>query len=64
MPEVCPKYPSTRKNLESSLQPVAIYTMGLDIVGPFLRARGNRRWLIIGTDYFTKWVEDESFSNI
>jgi len=54
MPEVCSKYPSTRENLESSLQPMAIYTMGLDIVGPFPRETGNRRWLITRTDYFTK----------
>ena len=37
---------------------------GLDIVGPFLRATGNKRWLFVGTDYFTKWVKVEPFSNI
>ena len=37
---------------------------GLDIVGPFLQAIGNRRWLFIGTDYFTKWVEVEPLANI
>lgn len=37
---------------------------GLDIVGPFPRAAGNRRWLFVGNDYFTKWVEAEPFSNI
>ena len=62
MPEVCSKYPSTKRNLESSHQPIAIYTMGLDIVGPFPRAMENRRCLIIRTDYFTKWVEDEHTS--
>ena len=25
---------------------------------------GNQRWLLIGTDYFMKWVEAESLSNI
>ena len=25
---------------------------------------GNRRWLLVGTDYFTKWVETEPLSNI
>ena len=33
----------------------------LDIVGPFSRVAGNRRWLLIGIDYFTKWVEAEPF---
>ena len=37
---------------------------GLDIVGPFLRAVGNKRYLPVGTDYFTKWVEIEPLANI
>ena len=37
---------------------------GLDIVGPFPRAVGNQRWLIVGTNYFTKWVEAEPLSYI
>ena len=36
----------------------------MDIVGPFPKAVGNRRWLLVGTDYFTKWVEAESLANI
>ena len=30
---------------------------GLDIVGPFPKAIGNKKYLLVGTDYFTKWVE-------
>ena len=37
---------------------------GLDIVGPFPKAAGNWRWNMIGTNYFTKWVEAEPLSNI
>ena len=37
---------------------------GLDIVGPFPKAAGNKRYLLVGTDYFTKWVEAEPLSNI
>ena len=37
---------------------------GLDIVGPFLKAVGNKKYLLVGTDYFTKWVEAESLANI
>ena len=36
----------------------------LDIAGPFLQAIGNRRWIFIGTDYFTKWVKVEPLANI
>ncbi|XP_065622281.1 uncharacterized protein LOC136064453 [Quercus suber] len=37
---------------------------GLDIVGPFPKAAGNRKYLLVGTDYFTKWVEAEPLANI
>ena len=36
----------------------------MDIVGPFPKATGNRRWLLVGTNYFTKWVKAEPLSNI
>ena len=32
---------------------------GLDIVGSFPKAVGNKRYLLVGTNYFTKWVEAE-----
>ena len=37
---------------------------GLDIMGPFPRGSGNRRFLLVDTDYFTKWVEAVSLVNI
>ena len=37
---------------------------GLNIVGLFPKAVGNRRWLVVGTDYFTKWVEAKPLSNM
>ena len=37
---------------------------GLDIVGPFPRAVGNKRYFLVSTDYFTKWVEAEPLTNI
>ena len=37
---------------------------GLDIIGPFPKAVGNKKYLIVGTDYFTKWVEAEPLANI
>ena len=36
----------------------------MDIVGPFPRASGQRKFLLILTDYFTKWVEAEAFAEI
>ena len=37
---------------------------GLDILGPFPKAVGNKKFLLVGTDYFTKWVEAEALANI
>ena len=33
-------------------------------MGPFLKAAGNKTYLVVGTDYFTKWVEGEPLANI
>ena len=37
---------------------------GLDIVGPFPKAVGNKKYLLVGTNYFTKWVEAKPLANI
>ena len=37
---------------------------GLDIVGAFPKVAGNKRYLLVDTDYFTKWVEAEPLANI
>ena len=46
----------------SSSSPFAQW--GLDIVGSFPRATTNWRWLLVGIDYFTKWVEAKLLANI
>ena len=46
----------------SSLWPFAQW--GLDIVGPFPWAIGNRRFVPVAIDYFTKWVEAKALANI
>lgn len=37
---------------------------GLDIVGPFPKAARNKKYLLVGTNYFTKWVEAKPLANI
>ena len=37
---------------------------GLDIVGPFPKVTGNKKYLLVSIDYFTKWVEAEPLVNI
>ena len=31
---------------------------------PFPKVAGNRRWMLVDTDYFTKWVKTEPLANI
>ena len=33
-------------------------------MGPFSKAVGNKKYLLVDTDYFTKWVEAEPLANI
>ena len=43
---------------------MAFCTVGAGYYKTFPRATGNRRWLLVGTDYFTKWVEAKPLANI
>ena len=52
------------KELNPLSSPWLFAEWGLHIVGPLPRAPGNKRFLIVATDYFTKWVEAEPLSNI
>ena len=36
----------------------------MDLLGPFPLALGQRRFLIVGVDYFTKWLEAEPLASI
>ena len=64
MPKICTKY----NQLGGVLNPLSSHwpfaQWGLDIVGPFPKAAGNKRYLLVSTDYFTKWVEAEPLANI
>ena len=37
---------------------------GLDIVGSFPKVAGNKRYLLVDIDCFTKWVEAKPLANI
>ena len=66
MPAVLTKYTPARGGgvLNPLSSPWPFAQWGLDIVGPFPKAVGNKKYLIVGTDYFTKWVEAEPLANI
>ena len=44
--------------------PLPFAQWGLDIVGPFPKVARNKRYLLVGIDYFTKWVKAEPLANI
>ena len=37
---------------------------GLDIIGPFSTAVRQLKFLVVGINYFTKWVETEALATI
>ncbi|XP_073022575.1 uncharacterized protein [Primulina eburnea] len=44
--------------------PLPFAQWGMDLVGPFPLATGQRKFLIVAVDYFTKWVEAEALAKI
>ena len=52
------------KELTSMTTPWPFTQWGLDIVGPFPTGIRQLKFLIMGIDYFTKWVEAEALATI
>ncbi|KAL0401635.1 UNVERIFIED_CONTAM: hypothetical protein Slati_4193400 [Sesamum latifolium] len=50
--------------LTTMLSPCPFMQWGMDIVGPFPLAVGQRKFLLVAIDYFTKWVEAEPLARI
>ena len=59
-----PKIHQPARELNQLSSPWPFAQWSLDIVGPLPRAPGNKKFLIVATDYFTKWVEAEPLSHI
>ena len=64
MSKICMKYTPTRRISEPPLQSLAFCTMGLGYFGPSTKATANKKYLLDGTNYFTKWVKAEPLANI
>ena len=52
------------KELTSMTAPWLFAQWGLDIMGPFPTAVRQLKFLVVGIDYFTKWVEAEALTTI
>ncbi|XP_048493207.1 uncharacterized protein LOC125493742 [Beta vulgaris subsp. vulgaris] len=46
------------------LFPLPFAKWGMDILGPFPIAAGQKKFVIVAVDYFTKWVEAEAMRDI
>ncbi|KAL0294042.1 UNVERIFIED_CONTAM: hypothetical protein Sradi_6906300 [Sesamum radiatum] len=64
MPKAFPSHTSTGGTLTTMLSPCPFIQWGIDIVGPFPLATGQRKFLLVAIDYFTKWVEPEPLARI
>ncbi|XP_057724147.1 uncharacterized protein LOC130940113 [Arachis stenosperma] len=52
------------EELISITSPRPFAKWGLDLLGPFPQAPGQVKYLIVGVDYFTKWIEAEPLATI
>ncbi|KAK3031150.1 hypothetical protein RJ639_035148 [Escallonia herrerae] len=50
--------------LTSIVSPIPFAVWGMDLLGPFPMASGQRRFVIVAIEYFTKWTEAESLATI
>ncbi|KZV35137.1 hypothetical protein F511_06843 [Dorcoceras hygrometricum] len=64
----CQEHANLHHQPATLLQPLAtplpFAQWGMDLVGPFPQATGQRKFLIVAVDYFTKWVEAEPLARI
>jgi hypothetical protein len=44
-------------NLQNMTTPWPFHTWGLDLIGPIGPASGGHIWILVATEYFSKWVE-------
>ena len=52
------------KELTPMMVPWPFAQWGLDIMGPFPTVVRQLKFLVVGIDYFTKWVEAKALANI
>ncbi|XP_017237355.1 uncharacterized protein LOC108210538 [Daucus carota subsp. sativus] len=57
-----PRQPPTMPS--SILSPIPFAMWGIDIMGPFPKAKNEVQYVMVGIDYMTKWVEAKTLRNI
>ena len=52
------------KALHSMTSLWPFYKWGIDVVGPLPMATRQQKFMLVATDYFTKWAEAEAYEQI
>ncbi|XP_074378607.1 uncharacterized protein LOC141720149 [Apium graveolens] len=52
------------ERLTSISTPIPVAMWGMDILGPFSIASGQRKFIVVAIDYFTKWIEAKALAKI
>ncbi|XP_074356758.1 uncharacterized protein LOC141696525 [Apium graveolens] len=52
------------ERLTSISTPIPFLMWGMDILGPFPVASGQRKFIMVDIDYFTKWIEAKALAKI
>ena len=64
----CQRYANIQRLPATELTPLSapwpFAQWGMDILGPFPVASGQRKFLLVAIDYFTEWVEAEPLAKI
>ena len=64
MSKIRTEHSSAWRSLDPLSSPWPFFQWGLEIVGLFPKAIGNKKYLLISMDYFTKLIEAEPLANI
>jgi len=62
--EFDPLHHTRPEELHNIISPWSFAIWGMDIIGPFSPGKGQTKFLLVGVDYFTKWIEAEPLASI
>ena len=59
-----PLHHAKPETLHSLISPWSFAICGMDIIDPFALGKWQTKFLLVGIDYFTKWIEVEPLASI
>ena len=62
--EFDPFHHTRSEELHSIISPWSFAIWEMDIIGPFAPGKGQTKFLLVGVNYFTKWIEVEPLASI